>query len=454
MSATRRTFLGRLAATATALAAAPGRLLGLDSPRGNGAAATESADSVVAGRRRGARWIAYDGIPTPPPGPLPQEFWEELRGEFLIPRDEAFFNTGTLGSNPRVVVDAVAGHMRHVARDIAHWEYRAGTEEFFTGYAPERELRGKVASLINAETDEVALTQNATFGMNFMANGLELDPGDEVLIMQGAHPGGRGGFELRDARYGPSVRFVPVPATPESPEQLISLYERATNPRTRVWMIPHLTSGTAVLFPVKEMCRRARERGIVSVIDGAQTFGHLRIDVRDMGCDAYFSSPHKWMLSPAGTGILYVRRGLAERLWPTLASSNWDNQSDHGFRIMQYGTGNLSLLIGLDRALDFHAAIGSDRVQARIVGLADRLRAGLAAIPRVTIHSPTHPALRSATTIWSVDGMTGGQIQDELWSRAKVRIRAVGPGARQCCHVYTLEADVDRSLDTVRDMLA
>ncbi|HUH13075.1 MAG TPA: aminotransferase class V-fold PLP-dependent enzyme, partial [Longimicrobiales bacterium] len=292
MASNRRSFLARLGAATAALAL----------PRPAAARGAAGAPPVV------------------PPGALTPEFWAELRGQFLIPQGEAFFNTGTLGSSPRVVLDAVVEHMTHVDRDIAHWDYKEGHENYFTGYYPEDGVRTKVAALLNADHDEIALTQNATFGMNFMANGLELSPSDEVVVMEGAHAGGRCGWELRDHRYGPTVRHVRVPVPPDDPAQLIDLWEAATTPRTRVWAIPHLTSGTAILFPVDEMCRRARERGIISVVDGAQTFGHLAVDVRTMGADAWFTSPHKWLLAPKGTGVLYVRRELLEGLWPTLAS--------------------------------------------------------------------------------------------------------------------------------------
>lgn len=452
MAETRRTFFGRLAAVTAAataaVASAPSRLWS----HATGApqlSAPSRAGGSSGHRSEPTGWIR-DGLPAPPAGPLPAEFWAELRREFLIPPDEAFFNTGTLGSSPRAVLDAVVEHMTHVERDVAQWDYKPEHETFFTGYAAERPLREKTARLVNATADEIALTQNATFGMNFLASGLDLGPGDEVIVMAGSHPGGRGGWELRDARHGPPVRLVPVPETPESPEQLMDLFERATTSRTRVWAIPHLTSGTAILFPVADMCARARDRGILTVVDGAQTFGHLRIDVRAMGCDAYFTSPHKWALAPVGTGFLYVRNEVAPRVWATLASDQWDNREDPGFRLMQYGTGNLSLLVGLEKALDFHAAIGPDRVEERIVGLADRLREGLSEIPGVTIRSPTHPAMRTATTIWSLDGRTAAEVQDVLWDRAKVRVRNVGAGVRQCCHVYTLEGDVQRSLAATR----
>jgi selenocysteine lyase/cysteine desulfurase len=426
---TRRSFLGGLAAAATA--------------------ATSIPELLFAAARRHAPTLPVPG------GPLDQEFWRQLRREFLIPEDQAFFNTGTLGSQPREVLDAVVDHMTHVVRDIAHWDYKPENEQYFTGYNPESRIRGKLAALIGAETDEIALTQNATIGMNFIANGLDLGLGDEVIVMRGAHTGGRGGWELRDKRYGAAVRLVTPPAPAESPEQLLALYDDATTPQTRVWTIPHLTSGSgAIRFPVDAMCRRARERGILTVIDGAQTLGHLAIDVRAMGCDAFFSSPHKWLLSPVGTGMLYIRRDLHPRVWATLASAQWDNHGAGLYRLMQYGTGNLSLLVGLEKAIDFHNRIGTERVQTRILGLADRLRTGLRSIDGVFLRSPVHPELVSATTIWGIEGVSGADLQDALWREAKVRVRQNADGVRQCCHIYNLEEDVDRSLEATRRIAA
>jgi isopenicillin-N epimerase len=411
--------------------------------------AAAAAAALVSGRAAAALAHAGHPHPVPPAGALPPEFWHELRTQFLIPRDEAFFNTGTLGASPRRVLDAVVAHMTHVDRNISHWDYKPDKENYFTGYYPEEWVRVKLARLINAATDEVALTQNATMGMNFLANGLDLAAGDEIIVMAGAHPGGRCGWELRAKRHGARAVFVTPPDPPASPDDLVALYEEATTPRTRVWAIPHLTSGTAILFPAAELCRRARAHGILSLVDGAQTLGHLAIDVQHMECDAFFSSPHKWLLAPKGTGLLYVRRAALPRFWTTLASTEWDNHEDGTYRLMQYGTGNLSLLIGLAEAADFHLELQPERVEARIVGLADRLRDGLRAMRHVRITSPLHRELVSATTVWQVRGMTGEQVQDRLWDAQKVRVRSMGTGVRQCCHIYNLEDEVDRTLAEV-----
>jgi selenocysteine lyase/cysteine desulfurase len=413
--------------------------------------------AAVAGRPRPA-----EAAPSPGPrGQWPpavfqddESYWRALRREFTIPQNEAFFNTGTLGSSPRIVQQAVIDHMNMVDAAIAHWDYKPEHPDYFTGYRPELELRGRLAALVGASADEIALTQNATAGANYVANGLTLRPGDEVIMTNQEHVGCESPWQLKAKRYGAYLKKVVVPLPPASPQQLVELFLDATTPQTRVWAIPHLTSQLAIRFPVERLCRLARERGIISVVDGAQVCGHLRLNLRELGCDAYFSSPHKWLLAPKGCGFLYVSRERLPEVWTTLASGQWDNYRDGAYRLMQIGTGNLSLLKGYEAAIEFHNRIGPERVERRIMWLANRLRAGLSEIPQVRISSPTHPELTSGTTTWSLAGFTAVQLMDELWARARVRCRSMGDpwGVRQCCHIYNLPEDVDRTLETARRM--
>lgn len=429
MSSSRRAFLSRLA-VALGVAALPPELV-----------------SPPAGV-----------LPIVPSGIDDEPFWEAVRKEFLTPPDESYFNTGSLGSQPRVVVDAATADMVRVARDLAHWNYQEEQPRYQTGYAPELALRRKLASLIAADADDVGLTINSTMAMNFIANGLDLDPGDEVVALEGGHPGGRAGWELREKRDGIRLVSVSLPQPLSKQSELIEMYEAATTPRTRVWALPHLTAGMGnILFPAEEMCRRARQQGIVSVVDGAQTLGQRVIDVHAMGCDAFFSSPHKWLLAPVGCGVLYIRREARDRFWTTLAGVQWDNHSDGMYRFMQYGAASGSLLAGLEAAMDFHISIGPERIERRVLALTRRLRDGLQNIDGVTIHSPQHPEMLTAMTTWGLHGMPGFELQESLWSEAKVRVRAAShgvPAVRQCCHINTTMREVERSLDATRALAA
>lgn len=381
-------------------------------------------------------------------------FWEKLRKQFVIPRDQVYFNNGTLGAQPRYVLETVTNHMRKCAEGIAEWDFSNKTEPLISGYGRYNRLRGKFARIINADISEVSLVQNATMGMNLAANGLNLEPGDEVLSTNQEHPGGKCGFELRAKRYGTTWRAVKIPVPANDPDEIVRLFDEAISPKTKVIAFSHISTIPCMIYPAKAICKLARERGILSVVDGAQSVGQIKVDVKEIGCDIYYGSPHKWMLAPAGNGFLYVRKGLAPKVWTTLASSAWDNDEDHGYRLQQRGTGNPSLLAGFEAAIDFHNAIGSERIFRRIKALGDRLRAGLLTIPNVHISSSVHPDMCAGMTVYSVEGLTGKEMEHEFWRKARMRPRGVGRklGVRHCTHIYNSFEEIDKALEVVKGM--
>jgi len=398
------------------------------------------------------------GAAIPSSAPWPEEpdaaYWDRIRDEFYFPRGEAFFNTGTLGATPRPVLERVIEDMRTLQATLTRWDYTPRTPNWFTGYSPELPVREKLGRLVNAEAADIALTQNATFGMNFAAHGLELKPGDEVITTDQEHPGGVCGWQMRSKRDGVVWKQVQIPVPANNPDRLVDLFREAISPRTRVLAFPHIISSTAVVMPAKRLTELAHERGCLAIVDGAQAVGQVEVDLQTLGCDAYFSSPHKWLLAPAGNGFFYIRRNRQDMFWTTLDSTEWDNHKDGMYRFMQYGTGNRSLLAGLDAALDFHFRIGPEKIRWRIRALADRLRAGLEQIPGAKINSPLHPELAGAAVVYSVEGVPAARLQDELWIRKQLRPRSVGDplGVRQSCQIYNNESEIDSTLEVVREL--
>ena len=411
--------------------------------------AVSAAPLVSRAARAQAQAAAPAAIPELP-RPGDPAYWDKVRDQFLLARDKVFFNNGTIGAMPRVVLERTVEHLRKMAVDVAEWDYRG--ENWIGGYDSMLGVRTKTARLLNADVNEIALTENVTCANSYIAAGLDLPTGVEILMSDQEHPGGYGPWQNAAKRHSGTVVQMKLPKPAHSPGEILEIVRGSFTPRTRVLFLSQVITGSGAILPVKEICAAAHERGILTVIDGAQAFGHVPVDVRDMGCDAYVSCFHKWMLAPAGCGVLYLRGDRADSVWATLCSANWDNHKDNGLRFTQRGTGSMSLLVGLDAALDFHNGIGSTRVHERVKYLGDYLRAGLRKLPNVKIWSPDDPAMCAGITVYSVNGVNGPRLQDEMWNRERLRPRSSGPGVRHCTHIFNSTAEIDRALSVCRQL--
>jgi len=374
------------------------------------------------------------------------------REHFLIPAGVAYCNTGTLGASPREVVHALTEGVRRIEGELAAWPYEQADGEPLTGYQQLLKARTALGRFVNAPAAEIALTQNATMGINFLANGLDLAAGDEVVSTDQEHGGGISPWRLLAKRRGIVVNELPLePAFAGGPDAIVRLFEAAMTPRTKVVMFSHITSGLGALLPTRELCALARDRGALAIVDGAQAVGQVQVDLKALGCDAYVGSPHKWMMAPKGTGFMYLRRDVQDRFWTTLASYQWDNHEDGAFRFMQFGTGSVAVVDGLVAALGFIDKVRMPRIERWDAGLTKRLRDGLASIPKVHIASPADPRLTAAITTFRVDGIKAKALQDALWTKG-VRVRAQDDerGVRLSAHLYVSPADVDVVLDVTR----
>jgi selenocysteine lyase/cysteine desulfurase len=299
--------------------------------------------------------------------------------------------------------------------------------------------------------------QNATMAINFIGNGLKMEPGDEVLLTDQEHPGAMGAWDLRAKRHAIIIKKLVIPIPTPDPQTVIKIFADAIGPRTRVIAVPHVTSHYGIVMPVRELCALGRAHNVFTLIDGAQAVGTRLVDVKKIGCDAYASSPHKWMLAPPGNGLLYVREDRLGDIWATLASANWNNyEAASGiFRLMQFGTANAALLAGLDAALDFYVRVGPEKIERRCLGMADSLREGLKKIKGVEISSPIHPVMAGAIVTYGLPGLTAMQLQDELWNRKKYRVRAQsGFAVRQSVHYYNSPEEIEGTLEVVRLLAA
>ena len=377
-----------------------------------------------------------------------EDFWAKVRREFLVSEELAYLNSGTLGPMPKPVFYAVVEGYRSLAADPGHENPRQGDAQDM--------LRQKLASFVGADPGEVALTRNTTEGMSFIANGLDLEAGDEVLCSFHEHPGGLEPWKIKAKRHGVVVKELSFPIPASDPSEILNLFEDAITPRTRVISVSHLTFPTGCMLPVRELAALARPRGVLTLIDGAHAIGMMDLDMHDLGADFYASSPYKWAGAPVGTGFLYMRRESQDRVWPTVASMGWDDDETGAKRYDRLSQRAGPLLLATMTALEFQNAIGRDRIEQRVRALAARLRERLREIPEVTLYTSDHPELCCGLTGFTMEGFDRIAVVNTLWERNRVWVRETDFGlntVRASTHHFNTEAQVDRLAEGLHDIL-
>lgn len=367
----------------------------------------------------------------------PEWYWAEMRRQFLLDPNHINLNCGSLGVCPLPVIRAVAEHLftseAFNEPDYPWWGY--GENEHI------REVREELARFLGVSRDEIALVRNATEAMNTVCNGLDLNRGDVVVTTDQEHPGGLCCWQQKEARFGIRLRYVKLPLPPASKEQILELFDRALTPDVRVVSFSHITTTTGLVLPAREICAMARERGILSVVDGAHAIGQLPLNLRGIGCDFYGTSPHKWLLAPKGTGVLFLREAVQDRLWVNIASGEWNNKALKAYRFSNLGTCNLSLLKGLLAALRFHQQIGPQRIFARQRQLARLVYEGFQRLPQAKLLTPDHPELWGAMTTAEFAEAEAERLRRTL-TEHRIRVGGGGPRLRLSTHIFTQPEEI------------
>ena len=369
-------------------------------------------------------------------------FWRGIKNQFLINPDSIYLNNASIGVPPQPVLDALAEHYRQISSNptSAKGELHQRIQ---------KDVLPELAELIGADTDEIAFMSNATEGLDLITKGISLQPGDEVLTTTQEHPAGIRPWRLRAEREGITLRKIPIPSPLTSKDQAIDPLKQAMNDRTKVLFFCQVTRG-GLLYPVKELCGLARERGIISAVDGAQAIGHLEIDLHDLGCDLYANSLHKWVLAPMGTGMLYVRKGFQDEFFPL-------DREPGAARYQAQGTKSIPLRASIGAALEFVSKIGMSRIEERNRVLSDHLKAELVKVPGVHLISSTSPQVSSpGMTMFEVEGRGGLEMRarfEEHNIGVDEHVRDGHEAVRVSTHYYNTIAEIDRTILVLGELI-
>ena len=370
-------------------------------------------------------------------------YWAEMRKQFLIPEDEIYLNNGTVGSSPAPVLRAVFDGYNTTER----MDQQDPEDYPIWGYASWNEFRDPLAEFVGCTRDEIALLRNATEANSYIANGIDMKAGDEVLMTDQEHPGGEQPWQLRAKRYGIVVKKVTLPKPVKNAADVLNLFNDGMTARTRVLFFSHITTATGVVLPAKELCALARSKGVLSAVDGAHVTGMMRLNLHDLGCDMYTSSPHKWLQAPKGSGFLYVRDEMIDRLWNTIATEGWDEVKIRAERFQRIGSSNVPSLWGLRAAIKLANDIGLDRIERRHRQLCDYILGEMIRRGAESWASPD-ASLRCAIATVNVPPIQRTDLEKWMWTNHKIRIRGGEPSKLRLSTPYYLsKKDLDRFLD-------
>ncbi len=389
------------------------------------------------------------GVPAGSFGSIASEHAEKSNGpsEYMLAPGLTYLNTGSLGPSPRIVLDRTIQAWTELESNPVGMTWGKGEVVVETD-----RVRERAAAFLGCDVDELLITRSTTDGMNSLAAGIHLNRGDRVLMTNQEHEGGSSCWHYLARRQGLIVDEVPIAPDDHDTEGIVKRFAAAITRDTRVISVSHVISSTGLRMPIAEIAAIAKDHGILCVVDGAQAVGGMAVNVKALGCDAYATSGHKWLLGPKGTGLVYIRREPAKLIEPI--------QREGGNRCVEGSTGvsSLPLIVGLGAAIELMSERGMGSVESRNIGLRNRAYAGLKQLPKIRVVSaPPGPLATALVSFILPDEIESRAFQIKLLEKHNIVVKMAEKrwfnGIRVSPHIFNTEADIDRVLEALRKEL-
>jgi selenocysteine lyase/cysteine desulfurase len=358
-------------------------------------------------------------------------------------------NNGGVSPSPAVVQEAMKRHLDYsntAPPPYALWQI----------LEPQREtVRQRLARFFVCDPEEIALTRNASEGLQICQYGFDLEPGDEVLTSNQDYPRMLTTWEQRARRDRIVLKQISLPVPCEDDGEVVERFRAAITPKTKLILMCHMINLTGQILPVKRVVAMARERGIPVIVDGAHTFAHFPFTHADLDCDYYASSLHKWLFAPHGTGLLYVRRDKIAGLWPLMAAPAKMDADVRKYE--EIGTHPAANYLAIADALTFHEGIGPERKAARLRYLRDRWANRLRKHDRVRLHTSLDPRFSCGIGNIQITGIETPKLAQHLWDRHRILVTPIVhpefEGLRITPSVYTTLQEIDYFCDAMERVI-
>jgi selenocysteine lyase/cysteine desulfurase len=376
---------------------------------------------------------------TPEQAAMDEDYWSVIQNSFTVTRGIINLNNGGVSPSPRIVTEALVRYI---------WQQEDATAyTMWQLLEPQSEtIRTGLAEIFGCDREEIAITRNASESLEILLMGMDFKPGDEILTTTQDYPRMLTTLRQRERREGLVLKKVKIPIPPKDLNEIVAAFERGITKRTKLILMSHQVNITGQITPVKAVCEMARAKGIETIIDGAHSFAQFDFKQKDLGCDYFGTSLHKWLYAPKGTGLLYVKRDKIEKLWPLMAAES--KQSNDIRKFEEIGTHSAAPRLAIGEAMLFHHGMGGKRKEARLRYLSRYWMNRLKNVPKVRFNTSFDPNQSCAIANVEIVGVDPTAIGSYLFNKHRIFVTPIMheefKGLRITPNVYTTLGELDR----------
>lgn len=376
---------------------------------------------------------------TPQQAAMDEDYWAVIQNSFSVTRGIINLNNGGVSPSPRIVTEALVRYI---------WQQEDATAyTMWQILEPQSEtIRTGLAEVFGCDREEIAITRNASESLEVLLMGIDFKPGDEILATTQDYPRMLTTLRQREKREGLALKLIKIPIPPKNLSEITAAFERGITNRTRLILMSHQVNITGQITPVKAVCELARARGIETVVDGAHSFAQFHFQQKDLGCDYFGTSLHKWLYAPKGTGLLYVKRDKIPTIWPLMAAES--KQIGDIRKFEEIGTHSAAPKLAIGEALLFHNGIGGKRKEARLRYLSRYWMNRLKDIPKIRFNTSFDENQSCAIANVQIEGTNPAAVGSYLFANHRIFTTPIVhdefQGIRITPNVYTTLGELDR----------
>jgi selenocysteine lyase/cysteine desulfurase len=378
-----------------------------------------------------------------------EDFWMKVRGDYDLKPDYINLENGYYCLMPRQTMEHLIEHMRDVNYEASYYMRTVQWEN-------KKKVANSVAAIVGCTADEVAITRNTTESLDLVISGIHWNAGDEAVMAEQDYGAMLNHFKLMGKRYGVVNKLVSVPNHPQNDEEIVDLYAAAITDKTRLLMVCHMVNITGQVLPVRKIADMAHARGVEVMVDGAHAYSHIDFNMKDLDCDYYGSSLHKWLSAPLGSGMLYVKKEKIDTVWPLFAESDLE-ANDMG-RLNHIGTHPVHTDLAILNAIEYQNAIGLQRKEARLKYLQHYWTSQLRDHPGVVVNSPVEMSRHGGVGNVGIDSIEPADLAERLMKEFKIFTVAINrPGVRGLRispNIYTTTDELDSLVSAIKELSA